>query len=117
MGAVQRHGFHLQFVVRVRFVGFNRSRRYRPHHPRSPGWSLADENGDGQVTFAAVPPGAYTVQQTRTPSGYPTINDYDIVVQNRFGVPLGFIVKQATAQNSPNTRNVSVAFVDSRTNT
>ena len=74
-----------------------------------------DENGDGQVTFAAIPPGTYTVHQTRTPAGYPTINDYNIVVQNQFGVPLGFIVKQATAQNAPNTRNVSVVFVNSRT--
>jgi hypothetical protein len=74
-----------------------------------------DENGDGQVTFAAIPSGTYTVHQTRTPAGYPTINDYDIVVQNQYGVPLGFIVKQATAQNAPNTRNVSVVFVDSRT--
>jgi hypothetical protein len=73
-----------------------------------------DENGDGQVTFAAIPSGTYTVHQTRTPAGYPTINDYDIVVQNQYGVPLGFIVKQATAQNAPNTRNVSVVYFYSR---
>lgn len=73
-----------------------------------------DENGDGQVTFAAIPPGTYTVRQTLTPAGYPTINDYDITIENQSGVPLGFIVKQAVEQNAPNTRNVSVVFVDSR---
>ncbi len=79
-----------------------------------------DENGDGQVTFAAIPYGAYTVHQTRTPAGYPAINDYIIDVQpleNLPGggvleVPLGFIVKQAPDQNAPDTRNVSVVLID-----
>ena len=81
-----------------------------------------DENGDGQVTFAAIPFGTYTVQQTQTPAGYPTIDDYDIDVLPTgymegppFGVPLGFVVKQAPAQNAPDTRNVSVILIDMHT--
>ncbi len=82
-----------------------------------------DENGDGQVTFAAIPYGTYTVHQTQTPAGYPTINDYAITVEpvegmpggGSFGVPLGFIVKQAPEQNAPDTRNVSVVLIDMKT--
>lgn len=81
-----------------------------------------DENGDGQVTFAAIPYGTYTVHQTQTPVGYPNINDYAISVQPTgymeapsFGVPLGFIVKQAPDQNASNTRNVSVVVLDMQT--
>lgn len=82
-----------------------------------------DENGDGQVTFAAIPYGTYTVRQTRTPAGYPSINDYAIHVEpvqgmpggEPFGVPLGFIVKQAPDQNAPDTRNVSVVLIDMTT--
>lgn len=82
-----------------------------------------DENGDGQVTFADIPFGTYTVRQTRTPAGYPTINDYEINVAPMHvdgggespGVPHGFIVKQATEQNAPNTRNVSVILVNGST--
>jgi|GEM_PF-2408740 len=81
-----------------------------------------DENGDGQVTFAAIPYGTYTVRQTQTPAGYPTINDYAINVEpvqgmpgGPFGVPLGFIVKQAPQQNAPDTRNVSVVLIDMTT--
>ncbi len=81
-----------------------------------------DENGDGQVTFAAIPYGTYTVRQTLTPPGYPTINDYTIAVQpvqglpgGASGGPLGFIVKQAPEQNAPDTRNISIFMFDSRT--
>jgi murein DD-endopeptidase MepM/ murein hydrolase activator NlpD len=78
-----------------------------------------DENGDGQVTFADIPFGTYTVHQTQTPAGYPAINDYEIIVEGigymegpSFGVPLGFIVRQAPEQNAPDSRNVSVVFLD-----
>ena len=79
-----------------------------------------DENGDGQVTFADIPFGTYTVRQTQIPAGYPTINDFEIQVQpvegipgaGTVGYPLGFIVKQAPEQNLPNTRNVSVHLLD-----
>lgn len=82
-----------------------------------------DENGDGQVTFAAVPPDAYTVRQTQTPVGYPTIDDYTISVgavdgfpdRGPIDVPLGFVVRQAEEQNAPDTRNVSVVLLDART--
>ena len=74
-----------------------------------------DENGDGQVTFAAIPPGTYTIHQTRTPAGYPTVNDFPITVDDSFpGVPVGYVVKQAREQNERNARNVSFVFVDSR---
>lgn len=75
-----------------------------------------DENGDGQVEFADIPFGTYTVHQTKAPDGYPTINDYAIVVEPT-DIPTGFVVKQAPEQNAPNTRNVSVVLVDSSTNT
>jgi uncharacterized surface anchored protein len=83
-----------------------------------------DENGDGQVTFDDIPFGTYTVQQTQTPAGYPTINDYPINVEPVQGmpgggsdVPVGFIVRQAPEQNAPDTRNVSVMLIDVSTNT
>ncbi|MGI8484215.1 MAG: MSCRAMM family protein [Thermomicrobiales bacterium] len=74
-----------------------------------------DENSDGQVTFAAMPPGTYTVRQTRTPAGFPTINDFPITVDDTFpNVPVGYLVKQARDQNTAGTRNVTFVFVDSR---
>lgn len=76
-----------------------------------------DENGDGQVDFAAIPAGTYTVRQTQTPAGYPTIYDFDIVVGNQYGVPLGYVVNQAREQHTPDTRNVSVVLIDSATST
>jgi hypothetical protein len=82
-----------------------------------------DENGDGQVTFDAVPYDTYTVRQTKTPTGYPTINDFEIFVaglggvpgSEPFEVPLGFVVKQASEQNLPGTYNVSVILLDMET--
>lgn len=71
-----------------------------------------DENADGQVTFAAIPPGEYVVRQTKTPAGYPPVGDYSITVANVDDVPLGFVVKQAPEQNAPGTRNVSIVLVD-----
>lgn len=80
------------------------------------GNSACDENGDGQITYKEIPLGTYTVRQTQTPSGYPTIDDFQIVVDSPYpNVPLGYVVRQATRQNSPGSRNVSVVFVDSRT--
>lgn len=75
-----------------------------------------DENGDGQITFASIPPGAYTVRQVRTPAGYQTIEDFTIDVRPVLGgVPLSFIVRQAPNQNAPGTRNFSVVLLDSVT--
>lgn len=71
-----------------------------------------DENNDGQVTFAQIPPGTYTVRQTQVPAGFPAVKDFDIVVENVDDVPLGFLVRQAPEQNAPGTRNVSIVFVD-----
>lgn len=75
-----------------------------------------DENGDGQVTFAQIPAGTYTVRQTQTPAGYTSINDFAINVAGSFGNPQGFLVRQAPEQNTPGSRNVSFVFVDSQTN-
>lgn len=79
-----------------------------------------DENGDGQVTFAQIPPGTYTVRQTKTPAGYPAVYDFEIRVLpvgnlpqgEIWQIPLGFVVKQAPEQNAPNTLNVSVILID-----
>jgi hypothetical protein len=85
------------------------------------GYSLqgCDENGDGQVTFADIPYGTYTVQQTRTPAGYPAVEDYQIRVEQPGSMEgpvsvgsLGFVVKQSAKQHAPDTRNVSVVFLD-----
>lgn len=82
-----------------------------------------DANQDGQVTFADIPYGNYTVRQTVTPAGYPAINDYEITVKptefldgTAADVPMAFVTKQATEQNAPSTRNVSIATVDMVTN-
>lgn len=82
-----------------------------------------DENGDGQVTFADIPEGTYTVRQTQTPAGYPAINDYEIHVAPMPvdgggvppAIPQGFVVRQAPEQNAPGTRHVSVVLVGSGT--
>lgn len=75
-----------------------------------------DDNADGQVTFAAIPFGTYTVRQTRVPAGYSAINDFQIDVFPT-SIPIGFIVKQAPQQNTPGTRNVSIMLIDATTNT
>ena len=41
-----------------------------------------DENGDGQVDFAGVKPGTYTVTQTRAPGGYMAPGDFPIVIRD-----------------------------------
>lgn len=73
-----------------------------------------DENGDGQVDFAAIPFGDYTVHQTRAPAGYAPVDDYTITVPPT-SIPTGFVVKQAAEQNAPGTRNVSFILVDTAT--
>ena len=70
-----------------------------------------DENLDGQVDFAAIPFGTYTVHQTKAPQGYDLIIDYEISV-DPVGVPTGFVVQQAARQYTPGTRNVSFVLVD-----
>jgi hypothetical protein len=75
-----------------------------------------DENGDGQVTFDAIPFGAYTVQQTRVPAGYPAVSDFEIDVLPT-DYPTGFVIRQASQPSAADTRNVSVMLIDSATNT
>ena len=61
------------------------------------GNAACDENGDGQITYADVPVGVYTVHQTQTPSGYPPVADFQIKVDSPYpDVPLGYVVRQAT---------------------
>lgn len=69
-----------------------------------------DENGDGQVDFADVTPGTYTVQQTRTPAGYPAVRPFEIQITN--DPTQAFIVKQAARQHDANHRNLSVVITD-----
>lgn len=70
-----------------------------------------DENGDGQVDFADIPFDTYTVHQTKAPTGYSLIPNYEITVEPT-SLPTGFVVKQAASQNAPETRNVSFVLVD-----
>jgi hypothetical protein len=72
-----------------------------------------DENGDGQVDYADVTPGVYTVTQTKTPAGYPGVRSFEIVITN--DPTQAFIVKQAARQNDARHRNVSIVLVDKRT--
>jgi hypothetical protein len=75
-----------------------------------------DENRDGQVTFAAIPFGTWTVRQTRVPAGYPAVSDFEIdVLPTEY--PTGFVVRQASQPNAANTRNVSVMLIDDAMNT
>ncbi|MGC4191773.1 MAG: SpaA isopeptide-forming pilin-related protein [Thermomicrobiales bacterium] len=72
-----------------------------------------DENGDGQVDFADVTPGTYTVQQTATPNAYPAVQPFDIVITD--DPTQAFIVKQAARQNDASHRNLSIVLVDKTT--
>jgi uncharacterized surface anchored protein len=46
-----------------------------------------DENGDGQVTFDAIPAGTYSVHQTKSPNGYAIQADQSIVVSQDGPLP------------------------------
>ena len=72
-----------------------------------------DENGDGQVDFADVTPGEYTVTQTKTPAGYPTVGDFTILITR--DPDQAFPIKQARQQNDADHRTISVVLVDSVT--
>lgn len=72
-----------------------------------------DENGDGQVDFADVVPGEYTVTQTAVPRGSSAVSDFDILITN--DPSQSFIVKQARHQNDASHRNVSIILVDKNT--
>ena len=45
-----------------------------------------DENGDGQISFAAVPPGQYTIVQTQSAAGYADTAPLTITVGDRKSV-------------------------------
>ena len=70
-----------------------------------------DENNDGQVDFKAVVPGTYTLHQTKAPSGFNRIDDFDIQI-SEFDPTQSILVKQAKQQYAPGFRNVSVAVYD-----
>jgi uncharacterized surface anchored protein len=70
-----------------------------------------DENGDGRVTFEDVPAGLYDVRQTTTPDGYPTPDDFRILVDGRYPAQ-GLVVRQSETQNKRGQRNVSILIRD-----
>lgn len=72
-----------------------------------------DENSDGQVDFADVPPGEWTVRQTQTPGGYSRVRPFDILITD--DPTQSFIVKQAARQSDADHRNLSIVLVDKRT--
>ncbi|MGI8486295.1 MAG: MSCRAMM family protein [Thermomicrobiales bacterium] len=72
-----------------------------------------DENGDGQVDFADVAPGEYTLTQTSTPRGFPAVADFAILITN--DPTQSFIVKQAKRQHDARHRNVSIVLEDKDT--
>lgn len=72
-----------------------------------------DENNDGQVTFADIPLGDYTVHQVTPPAGYQRIEDYTLSVS--WWTPddfLGLVVQQAARQTDGTTDHVSLVFLD-----
>lgn len=75
-----------------------------------------DENGDGQVDFADIPYGTYTVRQTTPPAGYPAMDDYQIslspIAQPGVG-PAKIHLIQAKTQGSATTGQVSVVLLKS----
>ena len=73
-----------------------------------------DENGDGQVDFADVPPGIFTVRQTRAPAGHAPVNDFRISVV-ALDPEQSLVVRQAPTQHDAGHRNVSVVFYDTET--
>lgn len=77
-----------------------------------------DENKDGHVTFADIPAGDYTIRQTTTPSGYPAMDDYKVVVGPtvpEYKGPLTILLSQSKVQAPKDQMNVSVIFYDRTT--
>jgi uncharacterized surface anchored protein len=70
-----------------------------------------DENGDGQVDFQGVAVGAFTVQQTVTPGGYPKANDFPINI-DPLEMEQSIVVKQAPEQHDASHRHVSIVLYD-----
>jgi uncharacterized surface anchored protein len=75
-----------------------------------------DENSDGQVDFRDVVPGTYTVHQTKAPSGFNRIDDFDIQI-SEFDPTQSILIKQSKTQYAKGFRNVSVAVYDINTGT
>ena len=73
-----------------------------------------DENNDGQVDFAGVVPGTYTLHQTNAPSGFNRINDFAIQI-SQYDPTQSILTKQSADQFAPGYRNVSVAVWDINT--
>jgi uncharacterized surface anchored protein len=68
-----------------------------------------DENGDGQVDFQDVAVGAFTVQQTTAPAGYPKANGFRINIEP-LDAEQSIVVKQAPEQHDAGHRHVSVVL-------
>ena len=73
-----------------------------------------DENGDGQVDFADVQVGVYTVHQTQAPAGFQAIDDFDVNIAP-LDAEQSIVVKQARKQHDANHRHVSVVLYDTMT--
>lgn len=77
-----------------------------------------DENRDGQVDFADIPFGDYSVRQTSAPNGYDRIRAFQIHVEVPDGIELPrlkFVVAQHAEQADRDHRNVSVVLYDDNT--
>jgi uncharacterized surface anchored protein len=70
-----------------------------------------DENNDGQVDYADVVPGTYTIHQTSAPDGYARIHDFEAQI-SEFEPAQSILIKQSPDQYAPGFRNVSVAIYD-----
>lgn len=74
-----------------------------------------DENGDGHITYADIPLGDYTIQQTTTPEGYDPMGDYDVSIlagPNDYAGPVVILLAQGEEQAPENHYNVSVVYYD-----
>lgn len=70
-----------------------------------------DENGDGQVDYRGVIPGTYTVTQTKAPSGYARVDDFEITISNE--AKQVFLIRQGP-ENSE-LADVSIVAIDADT--
>jgi uncharacterized surface anchored protein len=70
-----------------------------------------DENGDGQVDYQDVVPGAYTVTQTRAPGGGRTVRDFPITIT---GASRQVLTVYQSGWSASNT-NISLVAIDAET--
>lgn len=72
-----------------------------------------DENRDGHISFADIPPSTYTIRQTTTPAGYVKMNDYIVTIMpTGLNDPVTILLSQSRQQAPEGSLNVSVIFYD-----